>query len=136
MKNDEAKNVDEYIASAPKGLPARTVGKYLASLPSGQRKALKKLRAQIKAAAPKATERISYGIPIFFQNGMLVAYAGFKNYCSFVVMATKAMKTYKKELEPYEKTRGTIHFTPEKPIPAALVKKIVKLRVKEKGKGE
>ncbi len=104
---------------------------YLAALPIAQRRALEKLRKTIKAAAPKAQECISWRMPAYKYLGFLVFFAAFKNHCSFFVASTALMKKLGKELSPYETSAGTIHFTPEKPLPATLVKKIVKARIKE-----
>ena len=104
---------------------------YLAALPHDQRRVLKKLRATIKSVAPKATEKISYRMPLYFYPGYLVGFAAFTNHCSFFVMNYKAMGMLKKELKPYLRATATLHFTPEKPLPVTLVKKIVKARIEE-----
>jgi len=100
---------------------------YLAAVPEPARSTLEKLRATIRAAAPEAaTEAISYGIPSFQYKGGLVAYAAFKRHCSFFPMGAKAIEDFADELEGFRVSKGTVHFTPEKPLPAALVKKMVK----------
>lgn len=104
---------------------------YLAGLPVAQRRALQKLRKVIRSAAPTAEEYISYRMPAYKYLGFLVFFAAFKNHCSFFVVSTALMKKLGKELSAYETSGGTIHFTPEKPLPATLVKKIVKARIKE-----
>jgi uncharacterized protein YdhG (YjbR/CyaY superfamily) len=102
---------------------------YLAALTPEKRAALQKLRQTIKAAAPEAEECISYRMPAFRLNGLLVAYAGFANHCSlFPCGSTKA---FAKELARYETSKGTIRFDPKKPLPVSLVRKIVKARVAE-----
>ena len=111
--------------------PARDVNAYLAALPKDQRVALQRLRKLIKAVAPKATEVISYHIPVYKHAGMLVGFAAFKNHCSFFVMGREAMEAHKEELQRYSTTRGTVHFTPAKPLPAALVRKLVRTRITE-----
>lgn len=116
---------------AAKIVPVTDVDGYLAALPIAQRRALEKLRKIIKAAAPKAQECISWRMPAYKYLGFLVFFAAFKNHCSFFVASTSIMKKLGNELSPYETSGGTIHFTPEKPLPAALVKKIVKTRMKE-----
>jgi uncharacterized protein YdhG (YjbR/CyaY superfamily) len=109
-----------------------SVDSYLAALPDAPRAALEKLRKTIKAAAPKAIETISYQMPAFKLDGrFLVSYAAFKNHCSFFPASTKVMEEYGKELEPYFSGKGTLRFTADEPIPAALVKKIVKARIEE-----
>jgi uncharacterized protein YdhG (YjbR/CyaY superfamily) len=117
--------------SAKKSISPGDVDGYLAGLPIAQRRALTKLRKTIKAAAPKAQECISWRMPAYKYLGFLVFFAAFKNHCSFFVASTALMKKLGKELSPYETSGGTIHFTPEKPLPATLVKKIVKARIKE-----
>jgi len=114
-----------------KTAPAKDVNAYLAALPKEQRAALQKLRKIIKAAAPKAAEVISYRIPVYKHQGMLVGFAAFKNHCSFFVMGREAMEAHKRELKRYSTARGTVHFTPEKPLPAALVRKLVRARIAE-----
>lgn len=104
---------------------------YLAGLPADQRDALQKLRTTIKAAAPAAEEAWSYGMPAFRQNGGLVCYSAFKNHCSFFPMNAGLVASLASDLTRWETSKGTIKFTPDKPLPASLVKKIVKARVTE-----
>jgi uncharacterized protein YdhG (YjbR/CyaY superfamily) len=100
---------------------------YLERVPEPARKTLGKLRATIRAAAPKeATERISYAIPSFYHNGGLVAYAAFKDHCSFFPMGSGAIEEFAEELKGFRVSKGTIHFPLDKPLPAGLVKKMVK----------
>jgi len=108
-----------------------SVADYLKAVPPAQRALLKKLRQTVKAAAPKATELISYGIPGYKHHGMLVYFAAFKNHCSFFGVGTALMKTHRKALAPYKMSKGTIQFTVAKPLPMALVRTLVKARVKE-----
>jgi uncharacterized protein YdhG (YjbR/CyaY superfamily) len=112
-------------------LPAKDVAEYIAKAPKESRDALERLRGAIKAAAPKAVEVIKYRVPTYKQDGWLVFFAAHKNHLSFIVVSKAIMKTYRKELEPYNVTGTTIHFSAEKQIPLALVKKIVKIRLKE-----
>ena len=100
---------------------------YLARVPEPARTTLEKLRGMIRAAAPKeATERISYQIPSFYYKGGLVAYAAFKDHCSFFPMGSSAIEEFAEELKGYRVSKGTIHFALEKPLPKALVTKMVK----------
>lgn len=115
---------------AKKSAGAKTVDDYLAALPAGARATLEKIRKAIKAAAPRATEVISYQIPMYKHHGMLVGFASFKGHCSFFP-GTKAIATHKDELKAYETSKGTIRFPVGKPLPSALVKKFVKARVTE-----
>lgn len=110
---------------------AATVEAYLAAVPAPERAALEKLRATIRAAAPGSVEVISYQIPTFKLNGGLVAFAAFKNHCSFFPMSAALINAHAKELEAYETSKGTIRFTIDRPLPAALVKKLVKARIAE-----
>jgi len=112
------------------GTIAKSVDEYLAALPEDTRATLEKIRKAVKAAAPKAAEVISYQMPMYKQNGMLVGFAAFKNHCSFFPGA-KPIATYKDELKAYKTSKGTIQFPIGKPLPAALVKKLVKMRLAE-----
>lgn len=107
------------------------VEKYLATVPAEPRATLEKLRKMIRAAAPKAVEVISYGIPTFKLDGrMLVSYAAFKEHCSFFP-GSAPIKAHEDDLKSYETSKGTIRFPTSKPLPAALVKKLVKTRIEE-----
>jgi len=112
------------------GTTPQTVDDYLAALPDEARATLEKIRKTIKAVAPKATEVISYQMPMYKQNGMLVGFAAFKDHCS-IFPGAKAVATYKDELKSYQTSKGTIRFPIGKPLPAALVKKLVKTRIAE-----
>ena len=105
-----------------------SVAAYLRAVPPAPRAALQRLRKTIKAAAPKATEGISYGIPMFQHHGMLVGYAAFQDHCS-LFMSTVISGPLKKALAPYVTSKGTIRFTADKPLPARLVRKLVKARI-------
>jgi uncharacterized protein YdhG (YjbR/CyaY superfamily) len=115
------------------GATPQTVDDYLAALPEEARATLEKIRKAIKAAAPRATEVISYQMPVYKQHGMLVGFAAFKDHCSFFPGA-KPVATYKDELNAYETSKGTIRFPIGKPLPAALVKRLVKARIAENEK--
>lgn len=113
-----------------------SVEDYLAALPEEPRAALEKLRKTIKAAAPQATETISYQMPAFKLHGrFLVYYAAFKDHCSLFPASTKVLEALGEELKPYFSGKGTLRFHADKPIPAALVKKIVKTRIEENAAG-
>jgi uncharacterized protein YdhG (YjbR/CyaY superfamily) len=115
------------------GTTPATVDDYLVVLPEETRATLEKIRKIIKAAAPKATEVISYQMPMYKHHGLLVGFAAFKNHCRFFPGA-KPMATYKDELKAYKTSKGTIRFPIGKPLPAALVKKLVKARIAENEK--
>jgi uncharacterized protein YdhG (YjbR/CyaY superfamily) len=115
-----------------KGKVAKTVDEYPANTPEPAQSTLKHIRAVIQSVVPKeATEVISYGIPMFKYNGMLVGYAAFKNHCSLFPTGSGVLDRFEKELKGYRASKGTIHFSSDKPLPDALVRKIVKARVKE-----
>jgi uncharacterized protein YdhG (YjbR/CyaY superfamily) len=110
----------------------KSVEEYFAALPPDQRAVLEKLRTTIQAAAPKATETISYQMPAFKYKGLgLVCYAAFTNHYSLFPMSLQVFEDYAKELEPYRSGRGTIRFTTEEPLSTALVRKIVQARLAE-----
>jgi uncharacterized protein YdhG (YjbR/CyaY superfamily) len=95
------------------------------------RTALQDLRETIREAAPDAEEVISYKIPAFRLHGMLVYYAAFKDHCSFFVGSTRVRRMFAAELKPFAAGKGTFQFTPARPLPAPLVKRIVKERIAE-----
>lgn len=110
----------------------QTVDEYLAALPSGQRAVLEKLRKQIHTAAPTATEAISYQMPAFRYGGRgLVSYAAFKDHYSLFPMSLQVMAGNELELRRFVSGKGTIRFTAGEPLPAALVRRIVKARMAE-----
>ena len=115
-----------------KTAPAKTVDEYLAAAPPAQRAALKRLRQAIKAAAPKASESISYGIVGYKQNGARVAYFGYwKDHIALYGTSARFIKSHAAELRPYVQSKGTIQFPSSKPLPIGLVTKIVKARIAE-----
>ena len=111
---------------------SRTVNAYLATLSADKRAALQKLRRAIHAAAPGAEECISYQIPAFrFEGRMLVWFAAASKHCSFFPGA-HPIAIHRRELAPYKTSKGTIRFQPDKPLPAALVRKLIKTRLAER----
>lgn len=114
-------------------MPAKpqTIDEYLAGVSSEQRAALETLRRVIKAAAPEAEECISYNIPAFRLGGrMLVAFGAAANHCAFYAGA-QPVRTHSTELEGYDASKGTIRFQADRPLPAALVRKLVQARIAE-----
>jgi len=108
------------------------VERYLAKVREPARTTLEKVRAAIRRAAPaEATEAISYGMPAFQYKGMLVGYAAFAGHCSFFPASGRLIEKFVQELKDYGCSKGTIRFAMDKPLPAALVQKIVKARVAE-----
>ena len=115
-------------AAKGKGAP-KSIDEYLAGVPEPARSTLNKVRAAIRSAAPReATETISYGIPAFRYKGVLIWFAAFANHCSLFPTAS-VIEKFKNELKGFAKSKGTIQFPTDKPLPAALVKKMVKARV-------
>ena len=111
--------------------PVKTVDDYLAGVPAKEREVLQKLREVIKSAAPQAEEVISYNIPLYKHHGHLVGFGAFKNHCSLFVTNSAVQEQFAKELKPYEVAHTTIQFSVDNPLPATLVKKIVKARIAE-----
>jgi uncharacterized protein YdhG (YjbR/CyaY superfamily) len=109
-----------------------THDEYLSALSADKRRALEKLRKDIKAAAPKAEECISYGIPGFRLNGkLLVSYGAAAKHCAFYPGST--LQTFKEEMKGYDTSgKGTIRFAANNPLPSTLVRKIVKARMAER----
>ena len=109
--------------------PAKTVDEYLEPFSPSVRNELEKLRQTIKAAAPKAEEVISYQMPAYKYQGMLVYFAAWKTHIGFYPAGR--LEAFTKELSGYERSKGTIRFPIDKPLPFGLISKIVKFRVKE-----
>lgn len=108
----------------------KTVDEYFSSLPADAIEKLEGLRTAIKQVVPKAEEVISYNMPAFKQDGILVWYAAYKEHIGFYP-APAAIVAFKDELAGYKTSKGAIQFPVDKPIPKTLVKNIVKFRVKE-----
>ena len=108
----------------------QSIGEYLARVPAEPRAALEQLRRTIKSVVPEAVETISYEIPTFKLNGrMLVSFAAFSEHCSFFPGAGP-IEVHRTDLKAFPTSKGTIRFTPDRPLSAALVKKLVKTRIK------
>jgi uncharacterized protein YdhG (YjbR/CyaY superfamily) len=118
-------------SAAAKRTPApNDMDEYLSRVSEPAHTTLNKLRATIRSVVPPGTtEGISYGIPTFKYNGGLVAFAAFKNHCSFFPMGSSVLDAFAKELKDFRVTKGTLHFPLDKPLPATLVKKIVRARI-------
>ena len=108
----------------------KTIDEYIATFPKNVQNILEELRRAIRESAPEAEEVISYRMPAFKLNGILVWFAAFKNHIGFYPK-TSAIEAFKEELSDYEVSKGTVRFPLNKPIPFDLVKKMVKYRVKE-----
>ena len=115
----------------------KTVDEYLAAVAEPARATLNKIRAAIRSVVPpEATEAISYGMPTFRYKGGLLGYAAFPNHCSLFPMSPPVIVAFKNELKSYQTSKGTIRFTVDKPLPTALVKKLVKARILENVENE
>ena len=114
-----------------KSAKPQTIDEYLAPLSNEKRAALEKLRRAIKSAAPKAEECISYDLPTFRLDGrMLVSFGAWANHCDFYA-GSYPVEAHKDELNGYETSKGTIRFQADSPLPATLVRKLVKTRIAE-----
>jgi uncharacterized protein YdhG (YjbR/CyaY superfamily) len=123
------------VKSGNRGSSARSHGapknvdEYLAGVPEPARSALNKIRAAIRSAVPpEATETISYRMPAFKHKRVLVWFAAFSNHCSLFPTAS-VIEAFKDELKGFTTSKGTIHFPTDKPVPTALIKKLVNARV-------
>jgi uncharacterized protein YdhG (YjbR/CyaY superfamily) len=108
----------------------KSLDEYFSALPASSKSVLKKMRATIKEVVPEAEEVISYNMPAFKQNGILVWYAANKQHIGFYPTPAP-IKTFAQELKRYKTSKGAIQFPIDKPIPTTLVKKIVRFRVKQ-----
>ena len=117
-----------------KGQPVATsIEEYLAAVPEPARTTLQNLRATIRSVLPKeATEVISYGMPAVRYKGPLLYFSAFAKHCSFFPGNASLIAECKSDLKNYKTSKGTIQFPLDKPLPAGLVKKLVKARVAEK----
>lgn len=116
---------------------AKTVDEYLANIPGPARSTLKHVRAIVRSVVPaETTEVISYGIPTFKYKRGLVAFAAFTNHCSFFPLGASVLDSFKEELQKFRVSKGTLHFPLDKPLPDALVKKIVKARIAQNERGK
>ena len=114
-------------------MPGRptTIDEYLAAIRDDQRAALEQLRATIQATAPQAEECISYQLPAFRQDGMLVAFGATSRHCAFYLMSSSTVEAHQDELRGYDTSKGTIRFPADRPLPEALVRKLIEARLAE-----
>jgi len=108
----------------------KDIDTYIALQPINVRETLEIMRHTISTVAPKAEEVISYGMPAFKYHGMLVYFAAFKNHIGFYPTASGIL-AFQEDLSPYKNAKGSVQFPLDRPLPLALIKKIVKFRVKE-----
>ena len=110
----------------------KTIDEYLAPLSEDQRAALETIRQAIRAAAPQAEECISYQIPAFRLNGkVLVGFGAAAKHCAFYPMSSRTVSELGELLRKYDTSKGTIRFPSTKPLPASLIRKLVKARIAE-----
>ena len=110
----------------------KTIDEYLAGVNADHREALQKIRETVHAVAPNAEECISYGIPAFRLNGRsLVFFGAWANHCAFYPGSSTTLKKFRNELRNFQTSKGTLRFSPDKPVPVALVKKLLKARIAE-----
>ncbi len=111
---------------------ATTIDEYLSMVAGERRKALERLRKAIRSFIPKSEECISYNMPAFRLNGTVVAgFLATAKGCSYSPFSGTTLKTLARDLRGYEQTKGSLHFDPEKPLPATLVRKLIKARIAE-----
>jgi uncharacterized protein YdhG (YjbR/CyaY superfamily) len=118
--------VEESVMTEP-----ATVDEYLAAVPEPFRAALERVRAIIREAAPGATEQISYGMPSYKQGRPLISFAAFKHHCSLFGMSGSLYDALGEEVAGWRTSKGTIQFTPDRPLPEALLRKIIAARLDE-----
>ncbi|MEO6550001.1 MAG: DUF1801 domain-containing protein [Ferruginibacter sp.] len=118
------------MAKTTKSTVAASIDEYIASFPEPTRKILETVRATIKKAAPEAGEAIKYDIPTFTLHGNLISFGAWKNHFG-LYPAPREVAAFKKELAAYDGAKGTVKFPSDKPVPLALIEKIVKFRVQE-----
>ena len=111
--------------------PPSTVDEYLAQLPPDVRDSLEQLRGLIRFTVPEAKERIAYRVPVFSVKRDLVGFGGYREHCSLYTMSPELVKAMQEELRGFRFAGSTIHFTPKEPLPASLVEKILRARLKE-----
>jgi len=114
-----------------KNKPVNPMRLYIAKKPGAEKKLLEEIRRAVKKAVPGAEETIGYGVPAFKLSGNLVFFSVFRNHVGFYPGSRTVFGAFKKELEPYEKAKGTIRFPLDKPMPLGLVGKIAKFRAQE-----
>jgi uncharacterized protein YdhG (YjbR/CyaY superfamily) len=115
-------------------MPAKfkSIDEYLAGVDDDKRAALEKLRKTIKSVVPKAEECFSYGLPAFRLNGKpIAAFAAAAKHCAYYPMSGSVIAVLREELKDFETSKGAIRFQPGKPLPAALVRKLIKARLAE-----
>ena len=117
-------------------MAAPTVDEYLADLPAEQRDLLQGLRERIARLVPDATETISYGMPAFKLGGrFLLSYAGWKAHCSIYPLTDTFLASHRADLEGFDRTKGSIHFTPQQRLPDPVLDDLIRARVADLAEG-
>ena len=112
-----------------------TIDEYLKTVTADRRKALERLRMTIRSIIPKVEECISYGMPAFRLNGVVIAgFVATRKGCSYFPFSGRTLTTLADDVRSFEQTKGSLHFDPEKPLPVALVRKLIKTRVAEQAR--
>jgi uncharacterized protein YdhG (YjbR/CyaY superfamily) len=114
--------------------PVKTIAAYLKALPADQRAALQRVRTTLLAVCPDAEEVISYGMPAFKWNGILLYMAAATHHCAVYGAISKAIAADPAPYAKYRSSKGTLKFTPDKPLPLALIRKLVKAKMVENAK--
>jgi uncharacterized protein YdhG (YjbR/CyaY superfamily) len=114
------------------GKKPKTIDEYLASVPPDRRAALEKLRGMIRSIAPAAEECISYSMPAFRHDGQVIAgFLATAKGCSYYPFSGTTLSTLAAELSAYSRTKSALHFEPKRPLPVALVRKLIQTRMAE-----
>lgn len=131
----KAKSPNRSSAAKPRGAP-KDIDEYFAGVPEPARGTLSEMREAIRSALPpEATETISYRIPAFKHKGIVVWFAAFSDHCSLFPTAS-VIEALRAELKGFSTSKGTIHFSVDKPLPTALIKRLVKARLEQKKRKE
>ena len=110
-----------------------TIDEYLSTVSGDKRQALEALRRTIRAAAPKAEECISYGVPAFRDGKVIVGFGATSTHCAFYLFSASTVEAHRAARAGYDTSKGTIRFAADSPLPNALVRKLVKARIAENG---
>jgi uncharacterized protein YdhG (YjbR/CyaY superfamily) len=112
--------------------PAESIEQFLDGVPPDKRRALQHLRDEIRRLVPEATESISYGVPAFKLGGRpLVSFGAARDHCTFYVQSPAVIEAFAQDLAGFRLSKGSVQFSPERPIPADLVRQLVEARIAE-----
>jgi uncharacterized protein YdhG (YjbR/CyaY superfamily) len=112
--------------------PAESIEQFLDGVPPDKRRALQHLRDEIRRLVPEATESISYGVPAFKLGGRpLVSFGAARDHCTFYVQSPAVIEAFAQDLAGFRLSKGSVQFSPERPIPADLVRRLVEARIAE-----